>query len=820
MEKTMKKIVNAEEAAHEISFTSLINSYCRECSNWSRYQGIPRYDATLAGYIRSTGHTLHLRIDFSSIGSEVYIPLQYFAETGLHAYHFPAVERTLEQDVIHPVDATRFITLVTDYIQKEYPEAKAARTTHLMQNSIHHLHQFIEQAQVHRRGIDEAEQTFIEAEQSLILGHPLHPLAKTREGFTEEDWLLYSPETAAQFQLYYFLIDPALVQEKTTEAILPTEHLRNEILKGSLTKEVRTMILEHPQWKIVPVHPWEANYLLEQPEVNAMRRAGALYPLGTLGSFFSATSSVRTVYAADHDYMYKLSLHVKITNSFRVNYPHELERGYDASRLMNTGWRAQVQTAYPDVTFITDPAYITVSWEGKVIDGFSTSVRQNIFSKERANANVSMLASLCQDAVPGYQARMVRIIHEAAERRQSSVEETARDWFAQYLQVCVRSLIGIFHDFGLGSEYHQQNVLLEMDEELFPTHIYFRDNQGFFFREGKVEQLQQLLPDFGANSRSFIPETRMYRYWDHYLISNHLFGLIHVFGKHGLATEISLIKMLYAFLQSLRTADSTGLVDHFLNSPKLHTKGNLLTSLLNMDEASAPRTNPAVYRTYPNPLHKYFFSEKLIHPNRTDIFYRRYFPKEDVTIGIRPVDLDNDLEMLHEWFNREHAIKIWQMNWPIRQLELYYRTLFPGDLLYAYIGEANEEPTFYFEVYWAIRDLVGAYYDVLPTDYGTHQFIAPVDPKKKYASPSTQCMVDYVFAQPECGRMVGEGSVDSLASLMNKIHVGFKVEKVIEMPHKKANLNFCYREWYWAKFPQNKNIRITSDPQLTSLNVI
>jgi hypothetical protein len=29
------------------------------------------------------------------------------------------------------------------------------------------------------------------------------------------------------------------------------------------------------------------------------------------------------------------------------------------------------------------------------------------------------------------------------------------------------------------------------------------------------------------------------------------------------------------------------------------------------------------------------------------------------------------------------------------------------------------------------------------------------------------------------------------------------------MPHKKANLNFCYREWYWAKFPQNKNIIIS-----------
>ncbi|WP_374462726.1 GNAT family N-acetyltransferase [Chryseobacterium sp.] len=151
------------------------------------------------------------------------------------------------------------------------------------------------------------------------------------------------------------------------------------------------------------------------------------------------------------------------------------------------------------------------------------------------------------------------------------------------------------------------------------------------------------------------------------------------------------------------------------------------------------------------------------------------------------------------------------MNWPIDELETYYRLMLPGDEAHSYIIAGNDEPSCNIEVYWACRDIVGDYYDVLPTDYGTHQFIAPTDPKKKFVSPSTQSMVDYVFAQPQVGKMVGEGSVDSLASMMNKAHVGFKVDKVIEMPHKKANLNFCYREWYWEKFPQNKEVQITTN---------
>lgn len=208
----------------------------------------------------------------------------------------------------------------------------------------------------------------------------------------------------------------------------------------------------------------------------------------------------------------------------------------------------------------------------------------------------------------------------------------------------------------------------------------------------------------------------------------------------------------------------------------------------------------------PNPLHKHFFSRALINPTGTATVYSRYFPKENVTVSIRPFDIDRDLEMVHDWFNREHAKKIWKMDWPLKELETYYRSMLAGNTAHSYIGEINGEPTYNFEVYWVVRDMLADYYPALPTDYGTHQFIAPTDPRKKFASPSTQSMLDFVFAQPQVGKMVGEGSVESLAAIMNKAHVGFRIEKVIELPHKKANLNFCYREWYWAKFPEAQHI--------------
>ena len=96
------------------------------------------------------------------------------------------------------------------------------------------------------------------------------------------------------------------------------------------------------------------------------------------------------------------------------------------------------------------------------------------------------------------------------------------------------------------------------------------------------------------------------------------------------------------------------------------------------------------------------------------------------------MDIDRDLEMLHEWFHRDHAKKIWQMNWPIRELETYYRNMISSKAMASYIGEANGIPVCNFEIYWPIRDVLGDYYDVLPTDYGTHLFIAPTNPKEKF----------------------------------------------------------------------------------------
>lgn len=273
-----------------------------------------------------------------------------------------------------------------------------------------------------------------------------------------------------------------------------------------------------------------------------------------------------------------------------------------------------------------------------------------------------------------------------------------------------------------------------------------------------------------------------------------LFPLIGELGREYGLEERALLNIVYKHLLSLRNSGNSEMISNVLHQRYL-TRNLTFLQVLGRELGRVP-----------NPLHLVFRLDRLfIHPLGSPVF-QRFFPKQELMVRIRSINLENDLEMLHEWFNRDHAKAIWQMDWPIEKLESYYRKLLLDPNIQSFIGEINGAPTFNVEVYWPTRDILGDYYEVAPDDYGTHLFIAPVEKEKKHSSLITQAILDWLYSYPEVKRLVGEGAVESKAALMNKIHVGFKLQGIIEMPHKKAHLNTCYREWYYEKFPENEHI--------------
>lgn len=813
METNTYSLTKLQQISGEINFNSLLNSYCREFNNWSRYLGIPKYDEPLGDYLKSTPYELHIRIDFSGLGFEVFAPLNYYAESGRHLFGFPVVQRDLQTDEITPLDALQFMELVMLFAGTEFPAIQIQLVKDRLLNSIENLNVYLDHFNRTGRKVNAVRMSFLETEQSLALGHNAHPLPKGRMGFKNEAELLtYSPETGGKFQLAYFLIAAENVTEQNAEGTELTEVFRSDLL-GYVEQDERLLALlePNPSFKVIPMHPWEADFLMASAEVKAMEEEGSLHYLGKWGPLYTPTSSVRTVYNPESDWMFKFSLHVKITNSERVNLLRELHRGYDVSRLLKTELGDSLKKDFPELEFITDPAFITVSHQGKLIEGFNTSIRHNVFKGEAAEKNVTLLAALCQDGLLGQKSRIVTVMEEAARCKNKPVEQVAIHWFKQYLHICVGPIIGILNQYGLAFEFHQQNGLVELDSNSFPAKLYFRDNQGFFFRAGKAKELLQYLPGLADESGSIVPESYIAPKYTYYLLINNIMGMVNALGCNGLADERALIDLVYLEFKQFEDSDTTGFVNYVINSRSWEMKGNLLTNLNNIDEASAPIESPAIYRDYPNPLSKYFFCDQLIKPATNEMVYSRYFPKENITITLRSFDIDRDLEMVHDWFNQEHAKPIWKMDGPIKGLETFYRTLIPSDHSHSFIGEINGEPTFNLEPYWPMRDTVGAYYDALATDYGSHLLIAPTDKDKKFSFPTGQVLLDWVFADPVVGKCIGEAAVESRAMHIFGTRLGFRYQHVIHMPHKDATLTFCYREWYWEKFPESKDAVISVD---------
>ncbi|MFW0717704.1 GNAT family N-acetyltransferase [Pedobacter sp. N23S346] len=343
-----------------------------------------------------------------------------------------------------------------------------------------------------------------------------------------------------------------------------------------------------------------------------------------------------------------------------------------------------------------------------------------------------------------------------------------------------------------------------IDQALFISHALAIARLKISYKESVEEQFAPVIKRFKAKitGDQLLSNDLVMSWFQQYLkgISDRpsplfeldeVFQLVSLLGRYKVMEEQELLRCVYLQLKSIAQQEENEAIESLLHQRRLEIKGELFNCTGNY------------VRSIFNPLQCYFYSTKLLAPPSTAHVFYRYFDQEKVAIKIRPFDLEKDLPMVHQWFHSEHAKAIWKMDWSLKELEHFYRTLLAEGISHSYIGEVNREATFNFEVYWATRDILGDYYDVLLSDYGTHLFIAPTDKQKKFPSLITRSIVEWLFMQPEVGRLVGEGAIESRAALMNKVQVGFKLQHIIEMPHKKAYLNFCLREWYWEKFPQN-----------------
>jgi len=164
---------------------------------------------------------------------------------------------------------------------------------------------------------------------------------------------------------------------------------------------------------------------------------------------------------------------------------------------------------------------------------------------------------------------------------------------------------------------------------------------------------------------------------------------------------------------------------------------------------------------------------------------------------LRPLQLEKDIPLIHEWVNKEYAV-YWQLqNSTIEKVTGMYAGLINTPHVQPFMGFYNDQPAFLVEFYDAGKDRIGKYYEAQPGDYGFHILMSPpATPIRNFTWNVFTVIMDFLFNDAGVKRLIVEPDArNEKIHLLNK-RAGFEYQHFITLPEKTAHLAFCTRESY------------------------
>jgi hypothetical protein len=178
-----------------------------------------------------------------------------------------------------------------------------------------------------------------------------------------------------------------------------------------------------------------------------------------------------------------------------------------------------------------------------------------------------------------------------------------------------------------------------------------------------------------------------------------------------------------------------------------------------------------------------------------NILFKQFF--DDLgTLSFRSFDLERDEGMIHEWVNRDYALRYWQLDGDhTRVHDTYYAIQRSGEG-HSFIGLLNGVPICQFDVYRVLADEIRDF--ILapgPQDCGFHLLMAPNEkPIPGLSIAITRAMLAHYFSFPEAQKMYAEPDITNPRSNRILQEVGFQFIESIQMSYKTANLYVLTRE--------------------------
>ena len=433
-------------------------------------------------------------------------------------------------------------------------------------------------------------EAYWQSEQALVFGHPFHPTPKARSGLSADDLMRYSPELGAEFALHYFAVrDDYLVQDSVGE----------ESAAAMVASEVPSELLPGAGWSLIPVHPWQAGYLRRLAGVQAAEAADQLRYLGSHGRLLRPTASVRTLYAKDSRFFYKMALSFRITNCLRRNAVPELAASLRVNRMMAL-LRPELNDAFPSFHTLDEVGYLSVSLpdappeeQALISDGFGMMLRRNLDAVMDAGEVCMVAASLFGNGARGRDLLRQLIAESACLTGSITTSLTPRlvvSWFDAYLGQLLPPLLYLYSKVGIMFEPHLQNIVVGFRNGC-PSSLYLRDFENARLVSTRVSaEVAARLTEAEQRELNY-SETKAWKRFAYCLFSNHIVEAIRQLSFAQPELEPMLWKSVrYHVSEFLRLhgepADAPMLAELLAGTP-LPAKTNLITRVLVGKDAEA-----------------------------------------------------------------------------------------------------------------------------------------------------------------------------------------------------------------------------------------
>lgn len=442
---------------------------------------------------------------------------------------------------------------------------------------------------------------YIESESALIYGHSFHPAPKCRQGFSAKESLLYGPEFGRAFQLHYFALSPE-VQWMANSSEVKMQPLVQEM--GRISPH------DIPAgWSLVPCHPWQANYLLQQAPIHKSIEEGILKYLGASGIYFKPTISVRTLYNANFPYFLKCSLSMRITNSVRKNAYYELDAAVRLTKIL-LPVVTDMKKQFPGFEFVLEPVALSAdisqgdeNIQADLRSHFGVIFRDATPFQLSPNIQNVLSATLFGDNHKGESWLEKCFNAMGAIKGTLQGNEIALEWFSLYLSHLVQPLLSAYFEQGVVCEPHLQNVVVKL-ESGWPVGVILRDLEGTKLIKGMWDQSLLYGMQGKALTSVLHDENKTWQRLNYCLFVNHLGQVIYQICRFGL-NEQQLWEMVRKTLERFSTSVNSELVDlelverrigGLLKGDALIAKANLITRFFQHADSDAS------YVSLPNPM--------------------------------------------------------------------------------------------------------------------------------------------------------------------------------------------------------------------------